>query len=211
VLAADYDGPRDRITIAPPGSDAVALAQGSRDGIVRLLSVGSLVPRKGYDVLIAALERVSELPWRLTIAGDDRDPTTSAQVKGEIARLKLTARIAVLGAVPSERLSALYTAADLFVLASRFEGYGMAYAAAVAHGLPVIGTRAGAVPETLPPGTAILVAPDDVDALAEALRRLIGNAEERRRLAQAAREAAGRLPTWRGSALLFAGAIEAAA
>jgi glycosyltransferase involved in cell wall biosynthesis len=211
VLAADYDVPSNRITVAPPGSDPVAPAQGSGDGIVRLLAVGSLVPRKGYDVLIAALAMVADLPWSLTIAGEARDPATAMHIDRQIAALKLARRIAVLGAVPAERLSALYAAADLFVLASRFEGYGMAFADAIAHGLPVIGTTAGAIPETVPEGTGVLVKPDDVGALAAALRRLIGNRDERRRFAAAARAAAARLPTWKGSALLFAGAIEAAA
>jgi glycosyltransferase involved in cell wall biosynthesis len=210
LLTSDYGVPAQHITVVRPGNDPAEPAAGSRDGIVRLLAVGSLVPRKGYDVLIAALARVADLPWRLTIAGDARDPDTAARVRSDIARHNLTARIAVLGAVAVEKLSALYAAADVFVLASRFEGYGMAYAEAIAHGLPVIGTTAGAVPDTLASG-AVLIAPDDTDALAGALRRLIADTEERRRLAGAARAAAAKLPTWRDSALLFAGAIEAAA
>jgi glycosyltransferase involved in cell wall biosynthesis len=210
VLTADYDVPTDRMTVAPPGSDPVAPAPGSEDGVVRLLAVGSFVPRKGYDVLVAALAMVADLPWRLIIAGDARDPATAMQINKQIAELKLMQRIEVLGAVPSERLAGLYAAADLFVLASRYEGYGMAFADAIAHGLPVIGTTAGAVPDTVPQGTGVLVAPDDVVALADALRRLIGNRDERRRFAAAARAAAARLPTWKDSAILFAGAIEAA-
>jgi glycosyltransferase involved in cell wall biosynthesis len=210
VLAADYEVPSDRITIAPPGSDPAAPAPGSADGIVRLLAVGSLVPRKGYDVLIAALAGVADLPWRLTIAGEARDPATAAQIQAQISALKLAPRIAVLGAVPPERLAALYADSDLFVLASRYEGYGMAFAEAIAHGLPVIGTTAGAIPDTVPEGTGLLVAPDDAGAMAAALRRLIGNREERRRLAAAARAAAARLPTWTDSATLFAGAVRAA-
>ena len=99
--------------------------------------------------------------------------------------------------------------ADLFVLPSRFEGYGMAFAEAIAHGLPVIGTTAGAIPDTVPDGAGILVPPDDAAALAHALRRLIANGSERESLAAAARAAAARLPTWRQSAEEFARAIEA--
>ncbi|HEY0223524.1 MAG TPA: glycosyltransferase family 4 protein [Pseudolabrys sp.] len=209
-LAADYGVAESRITIARPGNDPVPMAQGSHDGLVRLLSVGALVRRKGFDVLIAALSTLAGLPWHLAIAGDrGRDPKTAAQLDADIARHKLTDKVAVLGAVPDERLAGLYAAADLFVLASRYEGYGMAYAEALAHGLPVIGTTAGAIVETVPAGAGVLVAPDDVSALAQALRTAIENPEHRRRLAVAARDAAAQLPKWQDSAKLFARALEA--
>ena len=208
-LVADYAVPIDRIIVAQPGNDPAPAARGSADGTVRLLSVGAVVPRKGFDVLIAALATMSDLPWHLTIVGArDRDPKTAAQLDADIARFKLGERVSVLGAVASERLNELYIGADLFVLASRFEGYGMAYAEAIAHGLPVIGTTAGAIPDTVPPDAAVLVPPDDAAALALALRRLIENTDERRRLAAGAREAAGRLPTWQASAMIFARALE---
>ena len=209
-LAADYGVPANSITIARPGNDPVPMTQGSHDGIVRLLSVGAVVRRKGFDVLVAALATLTDLPWRLTIAGDrGRDSKTAAQLDADIARHKVGDRIEVLGAVSSERLAALYAVSDLFVLASRYEGYGMAYAEAIAHGLPVIGTTAGAIPDTVPADAAVLVAPDDGVALAAALRRTIENPEQRRRLAAAARQAASRLPTWQDSAKLFSRALEA--
>jgi glycosyltransferase involved in cell wall biosynthesis len=211
-LIADYNVPADRITVAPPGTDPAAQALGSSDGIVRLLAVGSVVPRKGYDVLVAALAAITDLPWRLTIAGDrSRDPPTAARLDADIERHQLGGRISVLGAMAPERLAELYGAADIFVLASRFEGYGMAYAEAIAHGLPVIGTTAGAIPETVPAGAGVLVRPDDSAALALALRRLIENSDERNRLRAAARKGAQRLPTWQDSAKLFSRALEALA
>jgi glycosyltransferase involved in cell wall biosynthesis len=211
LLTMDYGVPAEHITVARPGSDPVAPAVGSRDGVVRLLAVGSVVPGKGYDVLIAALTTLTDLPWQLKIAGDTgRDRATAAKIEDDIARFKLTDRIALLGAVAPARLAELYRAADLFVLASRFESYGMAYAEALAYGLPTIGTTAGAIPETLPGESAILVKPDDAAALAHALRRLIADSNERQKISSAARVAAVRLPTWRDSAALFAGAIEAA-
>jgi glycosyltransferase involved in cell wall biosynthesis len=150
------------------------------------------------------------LPWRLTIAGDrTRDAATTAQLDDDIMSHRLAAKVDLLGALPSDRLMALYGAADVFVLASRFEGYGMAYAEALAHGLPVIGTTAGAIPDTVPPDAGVLVEPNDVKALARALRMLIENPEERRWLASGAQAAGAQLPSWVAQAKLMAGAIEA--
>jgi glycosyltransferase involved in cell wall biosynthesis len=209
LVASDYGVPPERITVARPGSDPSSPAQGSQDGVVRLLSVGAVVPRKGYDVLIAALAMLGDLPWRLTIAGDlTRDRPAAAQLDAAIVRYALEDRVETLGAVSAQRLASLYAEADTFVLASRFEGYGMAYAEAIAHGLPVIGSHAGAIPETVPPAAGLLVAPGDVDALAQVLRRVIGDVDLRRRMAEAARDAASQLPTWRQSAQSFACALE---
>jgi glycosyltransferase involved in cell wall biosynthesis len=209
LIASDYGVPAERITVATPGSDPAPPVQANQDGVVRLLSVGAVVPRKGYDVLIAALATLTELPWRLTIVGDrTRDLNTVGQLDAEIARHALGDRIATLGAVPPERLAALYAGADVFVLASHFEGYGMAYAEAVAHGLPVVGTAAGAIPETVPPDAGMLVPAGNVSAFASALRQLIGDDGLRRRMASGSRAAAARLPTWRQSAEIFARALE---
>lgn len=212
LVASDYGVPAERIVVARPGSDPALMSQGSQDGVVRLLSVGAIVPRKGFDVLITALATLTDLSWRLTIAGDrTRDRNAAARLDADIARHALGERIAAPGAVSPQRLAALYAEADVFVLASHFEGYGMAYAEAVAHGLPVIGTSAGAIPDTVPPDAGLLVDPGDSFALAKALRRVIGDAGLRRRLASAARAAAPQLPTWRHSAEIFARALEALA
>ena len=209
IMIANYDVPSQRISVVRPGNDPVPPALGSNDGVVRLLSVGSVTPVKGYDLLIAALAMLAGMPWQLMIAGDrTRDPAAAAQIDADVAAYGLSDRIAVLGALPPESIKKLYLASDVFVLASRFEGYGMALTEAIAHGLPVVSTTAGAIPDTVPAGTGILVPPDDVTALALALRRLISDRGERLRYAMNARAAAARLPTWQDSARLFAGAIE---
>ena len=209
LVAADYGVPAERIAVARPGSDPAPQAQGSKDGVVRLLSVGAVVPRKGFDVLVAALATLPDLSWRLTIAGDrTRDRDAVAGLDADIVRHGLENRVTVLGAVSPQRLAALYAEADAFVLASRFEGYGMAYAEAVAHGLPVIGSNGGAIPDTVPADAGLLVAPGDIPALADALRRVIGDPGLRQLLAGAARAAAPRLPTWRQSAEIFTRALE---
>jgi glycosyltransferase involved in cell wall biosynthesis len=208
VLVADYGVSSDALSVAPPGSERVACARGGGD-IVALLSVGIIVPRKGYDLLVAALATLGDLPWRLVIVGDRRrDAQASARLDADVLRHGLTARTAIEGAVSAKRLAALYSAADVFVLASRYEGYGMAFAQAIAYGVPVIGTTAGAIPETVPAGAGLLVPPDDVPALAAALRLLISDRDARARLAGKARAASNLLPTWAASAAVFARAIE---
>src|SRR5262249_2938541 len=200
-----YNVAMQRITVAIPGNDPVAAARGSDDGIVRILSVGAIVPRKGFDVLIAALATLVGLPWQLTIAGDrTRDPGAAAQLDIDIVRNGISARVAVLGTVSQDRLSELYATADVFALPSRFEGYGMAYSEAIAHGLPVIATTTAAIEETIPDRTCLVVAPDDPAELAGALRRLIESEDERRRMAVAARAAAQAFPSWGDSAKLVA-------
>src|SRR5262245_31830613 len=153
IVIADYDVPAQRVSVVRPGNDPVPPAPGSNDATVRLLSVGSVVPGKGYDLLIAALVTLADMPWRLTIAGDrTRDPATAARLDADIEACGLGDRVSVHGAVPPERIIELYMASDIFVLASRFEGYGMALAEAIAHGLPVVSTTAGAIPDTVPAG-----------------------------------------------------------
>jgi glycosyltransferase involved in cell wall biosynthesis len=196
--------------VARPGNDPAPRARGSRGSVLHLLSVGAVVPRKGFDVLIAALAEITDLEWRLTIAGDlTRDPVTTERLKLDIERHGLSRIVATPGAVSSKQLAALYDSADLFVLASRFEGYGMAYAEALACGLPVIATKAGAIPDTIPHEAGLLVDPGDVAALADAIRWVIIDRGLRQRLSESALSAARQLPTWAESAKIFADALEA--
>jgi glycosyltransferase involved in cell wall biosynthesis len=213
LLVADFAVAPQRLSIVRPGTDRVALSPSRTPGpTVALLAVGSVVPRKGYDLLVAALAKISDLAWHLTIAGDrERSQETAQLLDADIARLGLGERVRFAGAVPTPQLMGLYAAADLFVLPSRFEGYGMAYAEAMAHGLPVVGTRAGAIPDTVPAGAGVLVPSDDVGALAAVLRHLIGSPSERERLAAGARAVAAKFPSWQDSAALFARVLEQAA
>jgi glycosyltransferase involved in cell wall biosynthesis len=216
LLTADYAVPAERLTVVPPGNDRRMDGGRPRPNVpqsaVGLLAVGAVVPRKGYDVLIAALAQLRDLPWRLAIIGDlARDPHTAARSKADIARFGLEDRITLAGVVTEERLAAFYAGADIFTLASHFEGYGMAFAEAIACGLPVVATDGGATAETVPADARILVPTGDVAALADALRRLIEDSVLRQHLAAGARAAAGQLPTWGRSAELFARVLAATA
>jgi glycosyltransferase involved in cell wall biosynthesis len=210
LLVDNYGVASGRVSVVEPGTDRVCPPPRDCKGAVNLLAVGSVIPRKGYDVLVAALARLRHLPWRLVIAGDcGRSPQTSRRLRADIMRLGLADRITLLGAVAAEQVAPLYVSADLFVLPSRFEGYGMAYTEAIAHGVPVIGTTAGAIPQTVPADAGVLVAPDDVEALATTLQRLIASPDERERLAAGAR--AAKFPSWSEQAARFARVLESLA
>jgi glycosyltransferase involved in cell wall biosynthesis len=209
LLASDYDVPASRLTVVQPGTDRARFAE-SNGGTVSLLAVGSIVPRKGYDILVAALSTLKDLPWRLTIVGDrTRNRRAADELAALIRHHALEERIVLTGAVPPAHVDRYYAQADAFVLASRFEGYGMAFAEALSHGLPIVATRAGAVIDTVPKEAAMFVEVDDGVGLAAALRRLIENGDERRRLALAARQVAASLPSWDQAARVFGQTIEA--
>lgn len=205
LLVADFAVPAERITVAEPGVDPAERAPGSDGESVAMLAVGSLVPRKGYDVLIAALEGLIDKPWRLTIVGaDDRAPATTAGLKAQIAAAGLSERIRLAGALEQAELDAAYARADLFVMPSLFEGYGMVLTEALARGLPILCTTGGAAAETVPDTAALKVPPGDVAAFRAGLARLIESTEERRDRADAAWQAAGALPRWRQTATIVA-------
>lgn len=206
LLVADFGVPAERIVVAEPGVDPAQRAVGSAAGEpVCLLAVGSVVPRKGYDVLVAALAGLADRPWRLTIIGaTDRAPQTTAALAGQIAEAGLSKRIALAGAVDQSALDAAYGSADLFVMPSLFEGYGMVLTEALARGLPILCTTGGAAAETAPDGAALKVPPGDVAALRAGLARLLDDTAERRRRADAAWHAAGALPRWQQTATIIA-------
>jgi glycosyltransferase involved in cell wall biosynthesis len=212
LLKQVYAVPDDHLKVVLPGTDRTPFAARPTNAVVNLLAVGSLVPRKGYDLLLTALGRIADLPWRLVVAGDPtRDRATARQVETLVANFRLGDRVSMVGVVTPERLSTLYAAADLFVLPSRYEGFGMAFTEAIAHGVPVLGTTAGAIPEAVPPNAGVLVRPDNADELTLTLMRLIGNPAERARLAAGARAAAAEFPTWSDAGRLFAQVLDAVA
>lgn len=200
----------DTIAVAPPGTTVApdaAVRPGAAEPLI--LCVAALLPRKDHALLVDALAALRERPWRCRIVGSDTaDPPTARQLRDRIAAHALSDRIAIVGAVSD--IDAEYRRADIFALASRFEGYGMAFAEAMAHGLPVVGCAGGAVPEVVGPEAGLLVPSGDLDAFANALAQLLDDASLRARLSAGALATARRLPSWSGSAAILAGALEAA-
>ena len=164
---------------------------------VALLSVGTITPRKGHHLLIEALGSLRDLPWTLTCVGSlERDRTCSDEVRRLIAHYQLEDRVHLMGELSDERLRHAYSNADIFVLPSFHEGYGMVFAEALAWGLPIIATRGGAIPQTVPAQAGLLIKPGDVFELTPALTQLITQTELRTELATASRAAGQRLATW---------------
>jgi glycosyltransferase involved in cell wall biosynthesis len=180
-----------------------------RPGPLRLLSVGAVVPRKDYLGLVAALAGLERLgAWRLDIVGNTgRDPAYAADLVAAIARLGLAERVAVRGQLADADLAELWAAADVYVAASRHEGYGMAIAEALGRGLPIVTTSAGAVAEWLDPESALIVPSGDRVALRAALARVLASDGDRAALSAAAARAAQSRPTWEESAGIVAAAL----
>jgi glycosyltransferase involved in cell wall biosynthesis len=204
----DYAIAPEQCAVVVPGTDSAPLAAGSDAAELTALCVASLTPRKGHAVLLRALARLIHLPWRLRCAGSaDLDPATAAELFHQAIELNVSGRIAWLGQLDEAALAGAYHQADLFVLPSHYEGYGMALAEALARGLPIISTTAGAIPDTVPAGAGLLVPPGDDTALAEALARVMMDTELRQRLATGARAARADLPDWPMTCARFAAAL----
>jgi glycosyltransferase involved in cell wall biosynthesis len=119
--------------------------------------------------------------------------------------------VSLAGELDDAALEAAYDNADVFVLATLRETYGMAVAEALAHGVPVVTTATGAAADLVGAaegGAGLLVPPGDEAALAAALSRLIGDAELRARLAAGARRVRDCLPTWEEAGAKMAAALE---
>jgi glycosyltransferase involved in cell wall biosynthesis len=205
---AAYEVEDARVGVVCPGTDPAPLARGSAGPGLGLLCVASLTPRKGHLVLLEALHELTDLDWQLTCVGSaERDPACARSIVAAIERLGLEGRVSLVGERAEAALAPFYDCADLLVLASYHEGYGMVLSEALARGLPVVATSAGAIPETVPAGAGLLVPPGDPQALAAALREVMTVPAVRARLQAGARAARQSLPTWGDATRAFAAAL----
>ena len=176
-----------RVYAVRPGTDRSPLATGSGTGSA-LLCVAGVHPGKGHDLLLDALSRLGDRPWTLLCAGSlDLDPAFATDLQNQVYARRWERRVTFAGPLVGRTLRAAYEQADLVVLPSRSESFGMVVTEALAHGLPVVATRVGGVPEALgraPGGTlpGLLVAPDDPSALADGLARWLDERYLRERL-----------------------------
>jgi glycosyltransferase involved in cell wall biosynthesis len=206
----------DRVHVAEPGVDSAALVAGTPSAGA-LLCVAAVIPGKGHDVLLAALATLMDMSWQCLCVGSvDRDPAFAGSVRRRALEGGLGDRVCFPGARTGADLERDYAAADLLVLASRSESYGMVVTEALARGLPVVSADVGGVPEALGHGAdgtrpGLLVPRDDAAALAAALRAWLGDARLRQRLRRAARERRAALPGWSATTSTVAGVLAGAA
>jgi glycosyltransferase involved in cell wall biosynthesis len=200
LLSQAFGVSDSRLSIAEPGTDPAPRAP--RTGSPpHLLAVGAVVPRKGYDLLVRVLAGLDHLPWSLTIAGAlDRDEVAAGDLVADIAAHGLTERVALAGAVDAAALDLLYATADIFLIASRHEGYGMAAAQAMARGLPLVASTGGALAATIPDAAAVKYPPDDPGRLRAALHDMLSDAARRAVCAEASWAAGQLLPRWQQTA-----------
>ncbi len=207
-LVADFAVERDRIKVVVPGTDEAPRSTGSGGPTCRIISVGTLVPRKGHDLLLRAVARLFDLDWQLTIVGSPaRDPVHARTLTALAEELGIAQRVRFAGEVADDALSALWGEADLFALATHWEGYGMVVAEALKRGLPVAVTAGGAACALVTPEAGCVCPAGDQANLSKALRRMIFNAELRHDMGEAAWRIGQTLPSWQIQAREFAQAL----
>jgi glycosyltransferase involved in cell wall biosynthesis len=205
-LTDEFGVAAERVAVVVPGTAPAPRSPGSGGPGCAILSLAVITPRKGHDVLLRALARLRDLDWTLTIAGAPRDPGHARTLVALAEQLDIARRVTFAGEVVADSLESLWQAADLFALASHYEGYGMAIAEALKRGLPVA-TTSGVAGDLVTADSGIVVAPGDDAALARALRRVIFDRPLRAEMAQGAWLVGQTLPDWPMQADAFAAAL----
>ena len=207
TLASDFAVPAERVRVVVPGTDAAPRSPGSGGPTCKILSVGTLIPRKGHETLLRALARLFDLDWHLTIAGGAPDPVHAATLRNLAEHLHISQRVNFAGVVVDDALAALWQGTDVFALATEYEGYGMAIAEALKRGVPVAITSGGAAGALVPVEAGVVCDVGDVVTYSKALRRVVFDVELRAEMAAAAWQAGQALPDWHAQAALFAAAL----
>ncbi|WP_349259187.1 glycosyltransferase family 4 protein [Gaiella sp.] len=216
LLCDLYSLPGHRVHVAEPGADPADLAPGTATAGA-LLQVAAVIPGKGHDVLLEALSTLTGLGWHCLCVGSlEREPAFAEGLRRRAVGAGMDGRVRFAGPQAGVDLAGSYGAADLLVLPSRAETYGMVVTEALARGLPVVATEVGGVPEALGRGAdgtrpGLLVSPDDPGALSDALRAWLEDAGLRRRLRRAARERRAALTRWSTTTAVVADVLAEAA
>jgi glycosyltransferase involved in cell wall biosynthesis len=209
VLLELYSLRGDRVHVAEPGVDAAPLSSGTATAAA-LLCVAAVIPGKGHDVLVDALTTMTELSWDcLCVGSTDRDPAFAESLRRGLSADGLADRVRFAGPRTGAELDRSYESADLLVLASRAETFGMVVTEALAHGLPVVAADVGGVADALGHGAdgtrpGVLFPSGDPAALAGALRAWLGDRAARKTWRRAARERRASLSGWSSTTSVLA-------
>lgn len=195
LLQSDYGVEATRITVIPPGVDRPRHKTLTADPPL-IVSVGNYVPRKGHDVLLEALSRITHIPWQAVIVGGRHDENYSQALEDLCSQYRLTERVSLAGVVVDDELERLYCAASVFALATRFEGHGMVFDEALVHGLPIVTCETSAVSDTVPRDAGLLVPVDDAEAFARALETVLTDQAVAAAMARASMHSGQRRPAW---------------
>lgn len=196
------------ISIALPGFDRPAFRAVPKAAPPLILSVGIICERKGHDVLLDALAQIKHLNWQAAIVGMVHDAEVQDRLLHQSARLRLEGRVRFTGEIGPDALDTLFHEASLFALATRYEGYGMVLSEAQLYGLPILSCAVGAVLQTVPPGSGILVPPDDAGAFAKALANLLEVEPLRQSYAAKSAALGAQLPKWQDAARIMQAALQ---
>lgn len=207
TLAADFAVDPARVHVVMPGTSPAPRAPGSGGPTCQILSIGTLIPRKGHELLLRALAKLFDLDCHLTIAGGAPDPVHAATLANLAEDLKISQRVTFAGTVADAALEALWQRADVFALATEYEGYGMAIAEALKRGVPVAITKGGAAGDLVPVEAGVVCDVGDLVTYSKALRRVIFDTELRAEMAEAAFQAGQALPDWPQQGRAFAAAL----
>jgi glycosyltransferase involved in cell wall biosynthesis len=191
---------RETIIVCPPGIDQRLLTHRTREtgGNVQILTVANWTRSKGHLFLLEVLADLAHLSWSWHIVGDTEiDPELVKAFQAKVAQTKLKSRIHVHGALPPEETQEFFREADLFILASLTESYGMVFAESLAAGLPSIGNNVGGVPEIIAhEQTGFLCEPKNRSEWRSRLESIISSPDLRERMRAAALKHRKGLASW---------------
>lgn len=198
------------VVVARPGADPAPATVASASG-GRLLCVGVLAAHKGQDLLVHALARLTDIEgWTCTIAGAlDTAPHFVGEVTSTLQRSHLTPRVTLAGALAGASLERAYGSADLVIVPSRNESFGMVVTEALARGIPVVAGRVGGIAEAMSGNRGgMLVPADDPWALEVVLRQWLTGSEHRAELKAAAMDARQAVRLWSETIAVIAAALQ---
>ncbi|MFC6786816.1 glycosyltransferase family 4 protein [Halobaculum halobium] len=191
--------------VAPPPADQfdptvtpADVTDRAREGPLRVVSLGSLVPRKGHPTLVRALAGVDdERGWTATVVGPEPDPDHARTVRSLAADLDVEERVSFRGELSTSDLAAVLGESHVLAVPSSYEGFGMAYLEGMGFGLPAVASAAGGASTVVADGeTGFLVDPGDVAGVRDAIAALAGDRDRLARMGTAALRRFESHPDW---------------